>query len=293
MATGNVLEARLAALESLLMRLLVRHPDYLAELIAQGNLSPAQSGDIRGAAESTSQAALSKLTQNFDNLTRSLIEERDHTKRRLTALEQAARREGAYAEMLALISEQDAFADIPMNRVLPLSIYLKFGQSFQMQSSAPQLLYAIGFDIFFDPGGKPGSWFDRLFGRSEDPITRNEVYERLRKLERALELKGIEAPQAQVDERLANAASTILKGLENEQEAAVVLGSLCVLKKDNRVAITSLSQEQVLAIRKNPQLLRSPIGLQELVFGPATQSPQSGKTAAIEKRTRGRDKRKR
>jgi hypothetical protein len=285
----RVLEVRLAALEAFLARMLARNPEYLSELYLQNIPLPASIPSGR----TTSQErelnlwnALSKLTQDFDKLTHSLIEERDHTASRISQLENILKRESAYVEILALISEHDAFSHVPMNRVLSLSIYLKEGEDAGFFTTRPlvdKLFSAIGFSVFLSTDALFGSFFDKWFGRSDDPITKEEVFERLAKLERALELKGIEVPQSEATLNLAKAAKELMESVEKEEEAAVVVGSLCVLKKGGKAVVVSLSQEQMLAIRKDPNLLRSPSGLQELIFGPATKEADPRIITAIEK----------
>ncbi|WP_316164980.1 MULTISPECIES: hypothetical protein [unclassified Bradyrhizobium] len=280
------LEIRVAALESLLIRLLAMNPEFVSEFFRGGPRSAAEffkEALPRSAGRSAYQPntvvanlqhRLSTLGDDFEKLTRSLIEERERTDYRIAQiegqLEGIRERERAYIDTLLLLSTEDTFAHVQMNRLMLVSVYIESGHPiriFQLSEAVRDLISDMGFSILSDLGAENGSWFSRLLGRSDDPITRDEVYERLSKVERALELKGIEVPQSEADLNRANAAKAILEAFRDEEEAAAVLGSLCVLKKDGKAVVISLSQEQVLAIRKDPELLRNPSGLQELIFG--------------------------
>jgi hypothetical protein len=173
------------------------------------------------------------------------------------------------AEFQHEICESKEFRNISIRRMLPISIYLSGqGLPHRAENSLKEALTCIGFNAFAWDNRELSSWYRRLFARSRDALTSQEVTERLQKVERAIQIKGIDLPQTEADLNHARAASEVLKAIEHEQSAAILLGSLCVLKVDGAVFVISLTQEQMTSIRDCPQLLRRPDELHSLLFGP-------------------------
>lgn len=95
------------------------------------------------------------------------------------------------------------------------------------------------------------------------PTTTSEIEKRLKKAERALELAVLNEPQSIIDKNLAEAAATLIKSLENQNEAVVSLGSLLVIKFNGNVYIKNLSPMQAKFLEDAPEIIIEPKKLLE------------------------------
>ena len=86
-------------------------------------------------------------------------------------------------------------------------------------------------------------------------------------MERAAEIRILDGPQHDADLKAAKAVREILKGFEGSNECVALIGSVCVLKYKGRVVATTLSQEQLAEVRKNPAFLSSPMLMEGLLKG--------------------------
>lgn len=104
------------------------------------------------------------------------------------------------------------------------------------------------------------------WARSKVALTSDEVVERLKKIERALELEHIERPQSEVDRALSQGAAELIKAFENSSTAVAQLGSLLIVKMPDRagssaVMVRNLSQRELIFLENNPELLTKPAEL--------------------------------
>lgn len=109
-------------------------------------------------------------------------------------------------------------------------------------------------------------------------LTLREVQERLQKAERALELATLHTYQANVDKTQAEAASTLVKALDQTPDAIVQIDSLVLVKMTDgakaRLIVRSLSQQELLNVQKSPDLLQDPGAMMKLLSS-GVQSPES------------------
>lgn len=93
-------------------------------------------------------------------------------------------------------------------------------------------------------------------------LTSEQVRQRLVKVERALELAGIEERQANVDIKTAEAVEKLLGGLEKVPQACMRVGSLLLVKyEDNQgpvLLVRSMSQLEIRALERYPEIQRHP-----------------------------------
>ena len=182
---------------------------------------------------------------------------------------------------LALLSMGLELAQVKSPRLLPVRVYLTSDKGSETASVAHQvgeLLAAFGFDVADDFPEERGSWWKKWFARTKDTLTQPEVQDRLKKIERALELQGLHKPQAEVDKNQAEAAKALLEGIKDQQHATAQVGSILVLKTTNSdgegvVHVRQLSQKQLIAIENAPELLQSP-GEALRLLGDACRTPQ-------------------
>jgi hypothetical protein len=125
-----------------------------------------------------------------------------------------------------------------------------------------EVLSAYGFNVADEFPEIKGSWFKKWFAKSKEVLSQPEVIERLEKIERAVELKAIDKPQADVDEKQSGAIAKLIKALEKVPNAAIQAGSVLVVKLTTAqgavIQARTLSQEEMVAFENNQTLLQDP-----------------------------------
>jgi hypothetical protein len=149
----------------------------------------------------------------------------------------------------------------------------------ELVNSIKNILIEFEFEIANDYGPVYGSFFQKWIAKTKDPETREQIVSRLKKMERALELQGLNKPQAEIDEKQASAVAALNASLENISDAAIQIGSLLYLKvtKDGRsmVQVKSLSARQLIALESNSELLESPATVFREISKIASESAES------------------
>lgn len=124
------------------------------------------------------------------------------------------------------------------------------------------VLEAFGFVIADEFPEIRGSWFKKWFAKSKDALSQPEVIERLEKIERAVEIKAIDKPQADVDEKQAAAIAKLVKCLDKIPNAAIQAGSVLVVKLTVNgapvIQARTLTQEEMIELENNQLLLQDP-----------------------------------
>jgi hypothetical protein len=171
-------------------------------------------------------------------------------------------------EWLAVQSLGLDTADVRMTRFVPLRVFLSETprEAVADVSEAVKLvLDAFGFDISDEFAPIIGSWFKKWFAKTVDIATQPEVLERLEKIERAVELKGLGQPQADIDAKQSEAVSCLLKAVENIPNAAVQVGSILLVKITSsnipQVQVRTLTQRELIHLENNQKLLKSPANI--------------------------------
>lgn len=155
---------------------------------------------------------------------------------------------------------------VPLYRFLPIRIYLTISEPNRIRvisNAITTFSRSIGFEISDHFPPETSSWFQRWFVKSKDIITQPEVTERLKKGERALELATLQKYQATVDKEQAEAASTLLRSLEQVPNAVCQIGSILLIKitdsiSGTRVYTRSLTTQEMIYLERNQHLLKNP-----------------------------------
>jgi hypothetical protein len=120
------------------------------------------------------------------------------------------------------------------------------------------LMAAIGFEPWYESPALAGSWFKPLWFRAKDELSRPEVQDRLAKIERALELKHLDAPQANIDVDLSKAVLNLVKALDKVPNGVVYAGSLLIRKRTSNgeasLEVLSLTREQMELVKSHPAM---------------------------------------
>lgn len=134
-------------------------------------------------------------------------------------------------------------------------------------TAVDQLVEAMGYDGPLDEEIERGSIFRRSRAKAKQVLTSPELQARLVKIERAIELAGLELNQAQVDQREADAVARLLSELRDVPRACVRAGSVVVAKfttPDGPVIVArTLSQVEIRALEQFPEVQRHPENLLE------------------------------
>jgi hypothetical protein len=209
---------------------------------------------------STTDLSIKQLRDTLRNSTNELGEElnslnEEHQELRIEA-----------HSYLAILSMGLPLNRVPIVRFLPVRVYLSNDDETQIDiisRAVDRLTNNFGFQLSDEFPEQRSSWFKKWFARTKEVATQPEVAERLAKLERALELKGLHEPQAQIDKMEAEAVATISKAVENVPNAAIQIGSILFVKLDQSVCgqciqVRNLSQRELIELEKNQHLLSSP-----------------------------------
>lgn len=173
--------------------------------------------------------------------------------------------EGDVSPWLAMMSLGVETSQIPLTRYLPVRIYAAGADYFdllQAKKSLPLLLEVIGCTLAHELPDQSGSIFSKAWAKTNQAATEPEIAKRLEKMERALQLQGLDKPQAEVDALYFNAAAAFLKSVEDIPTVVTQVGPLLVLKLPNSeggmVQVKKLSTDQLIALEKNQSWLSSP-----------------------------------
>jgi excisionase family DNA binding protein len=139
----------------------------------------------------------------------------------------------------------------------PVRIYLAVGEDpGQVELAVLDLLDAYGFEVEQLNVPIMGSWFRELWVRAKKSAP--PVEEQLIKLARSIELQGLDRPQSEVDLNQAEAVSRLLSSLAAESDALIQVGSVFLLKFDNKIIVRNLTQTELAYFNQNPALFQDP-----------------------------------
>lgn len=154
---------------------------------------------------------------------------------------------------------------VKLTRIVPVRAYIDQtpeGAIGAISSAITEVLTAFGFDVADEFPEIKGSWFKKWFSKSKEVLSQPQVIERLEKIERAVELKALGKPQAEIDDKQAGAIAKLIKALDKVPNAAVQAGSVLVVKlttpKGPVIQARTLTQEEMIELENNQLLLQDP-----------------------------------
>ena len=217
-----------------------------------------QIDDVRSAQRDTSR--------ELANLGKVTADQANQTKQDLASLE--ARVQSGAAELhqwlaiqtLGLIEQESR-----VTRFLPMRAYLSDIPANGLSAfteAIDNLIETFGFEVSDEFPEICGSWFKKWFVRTKEVASQPEVADRLAKIERALEMKGLATPQAEIDSKQASAVAALTTSLANVPTAAIQVGSILYLKLtiDDQAVVQArtLTQRELIVLENNQDLLNSP-----------------------------------
>lgn len=166
-----------------------------------------------------------------------------------------------------------SFEDLKIKRAVPIRIYIsedKHDHEVKPLVDAIQLaVEQLGFVIAYDLPSEGGSWWKRLWLRSREALSQDEMQERLTKLERAAETRLLDKPQAEANRDHAAAVESVMNGLKDVESGCVQVGNLLLVKitKNGKgsVVARTLTVPEMKAIERNQTMLRNPAKIIELL----------------------------
>jgi hypothetical protein len=155
---------------------------------------------------------------------------------------------------------------IPLHRFIPLRVFLSKADSEQVANiskAIERVLTVFGFEFSDEFPEITGSWFKKWFAKTKEVITEPELSERLEKIERAIEIKGLHKPQSEIDKNQAEAIATLIKALEVVPNATINCGSILLVKTNDEkndfcIQARTLTQKEMVCLEKNQNILKSP-----------------------------------
>jgi hypothetical protein len=108
-----------------------------------------------------------------------------------------------------------------------------------------------------------GSWFKKWWWRFTGSEQLNDL---LVKLQRALEIKALDLPQAEVDEKLLTSAAQFLQAA-GENDVVLKIGSVLLVKQGAAIVVKSLTSHEFIYLDRNPQFLKLPDQILDALAG--------------------------
>ncbi|MER5389753.1 type I restriction endonuclease [Saccharopolyspora sp. NPDC002686] len=121
----------------------------------------------------------------------------------------------------------------------------------------------LGYSSPFEEEIYYGSIWRRAKGWIRAGIKSSDVQDRLVKIERAIEIKYLDARQAEADFKSAEAVSKIVDSLDGISEACLKVGSILIVKHpaqggDPQILVRNLSQLEMRAFERFPEIQKNP-----------------------------------
>lgn len=160
----------------------------------------------------------------------------------------------------------DEANNIKLDRFIPVRVYLSDDNQNDIDkitNAVDKLLDAFGFSFSDDFPAEKGSWWKKWFAKSKDVITQPEVVDRLEKIERAIDVKGLHKPQADVDKTQAEAIAVLTASVKEIPNVAIQSGSILLVKVtdgngDPSLQVRCLSTKELIYLENNQHLLCKP-----------------------------------
>jgi CRISPR/Cas system CSM-associated protein Csm2 small subunit len=165
-----------------------------------------------------------------------------------------------------VFSEVASYGDEAVKQLIPVNVYLDTDHPnliYTSYQSVLDFLVEIGFETSIDFPPRKGSWIKRWISRSVNAMTNEQVTNRLKEAEYAVEVNTILKPQSEVEKNQSEALVGMIKSLEGIQNAVIRIGSLILVKVTSptgevNIQVRTLSIAELHLINKNPMLLEQP-----------------------------------
>lgn len=158
------------------------------------------------------------------------------------------------------------------SRSLNVTIYLSSSD----EENAREIMGAL-LDLFrlegltLSPVGAPeiSSWFARFKIKAGRALSDDEVADKLKKIQHAIEIRALDEPMSVVNVNQAEAISKLIQAVDKQDSAILMVGSTIVIKVTDggkgRVVAKTLTPAEVRTVERNQHLLKDPrLALEQL-----------------------------
>ena len=160
----------------------------------------------------------------------------------------------------------DESNNIELDRFIPVRVYLSDDNQVDIDkitNAVDKLLEAFEFSFSDDSPAEKGSWWKKWFAKSKDAVTQQEVVNRLKKIERAIDLHRLHKPQADVDKTQAEAIAVLIASVKEMSNVAIHAGSILLVKVidgngASNLQVRCLSTKELIYLENNQHLLCKP-----------------------------------
>lgn len=128
----------------------------------------------------------------------------------------------------------------------------------------------FGLILFSEDQPIISSWFKRFRLRAIKAWDSKSTQDKLKQIEYALNLHSVKLTQSETDANYINALANFIEASKNETEIVLNIGALIYIKSKNglnepTVYIKTLTTDQLVLIEKNPELVKNPSALINLL----------------------------
>ncbi|GAA0980650.1 hypothetical protein GCM10009555_047510 [Acrocarpospora macrocephala] len=138
-------------------------------------------------------------------------------------------------------------------------MYLPNEESYpEVKQAIADLLDAFGMEILLEGGIVQGSVWQSFVAVFKRRITEEQADQALTKVQRAVELRGVDKPQADVTRTQSESVAQLLDSLKDNPSALIQIGNILVAKVNGVPIALELSQAQLFHLHANPTLYTDP-----------------------------------
>ena len=149
---------------------------------------------------------------------------------------------------------------------IPASIFLGTTSAehiAELSRAVDNLINTLDYKIEKKDPPEQGSWFRRLL-LAGDPNRADATRAELE----ALAVHSLEfSPSSSIDETKAQAVGQVLSALQDVPTAVIRLGSMVIIKADDRISVRVLTDAEIQRLDANPAALRDPEKMLSLLTG--------------------------
>lgn len=236
--------------------------------------------------EAPERDVFQRYARQVDTIAKSVPDLQDRLSRSVEALttDQRTLKTDVHTYLVAQSMGLDLNA-IPLPRFVPVRVYLSEASRNDIQNvtrAVSRIADAFGFAVSDEFPERTGSWWKKWFVKTKEVATQPEVQQRLEELERALKLKGLGKPQADIDKTQAEAVALLVKAVEKIPNVNVTIqtGAILLVKTtqngSNCLQVRTLTQRELIHLEKHQDLLTTPDTVLSQLAGIARNAEQSG-----------------
>ncbi|CAO5228424.1 hypothetical protein [Frankia sp. AgKG'84/4] len=148
--------------------------------------------------------------------------------------------------------------DAERPQLIPARIWIDDGDAVVIQEAFEEVVDSYGLTISVELPPERGSWFKRMFLRTQGNITETQLRDNLSDLEKMLEIQLGGRATSGLHDRQSEATARLLTALDNTSNAVVQIGNVLLIKNMGAVFARGLTPHELVYFERNAHLFRSP-----------------------------------